>query len=240
VVTTADPSGRKLGVRFDNGDEQIFAWPNDALERVTFDPGADVHLLADDEVGVVSSMNDADGKIFYTVNLPGGRRKTVLEDGVRRALLTDPVELMRRGQLDSARSVNLRLAATRLLFAHQFDELSSLSNSRVEIKQHQVGVLHRVATSYPHRFLLADEVGLGKTIEAGLILKELKARGMARRTLVLAPSGIVSQWQFELKTKFNETFAQLDRRTIPGIETTHPGENVWTVHDNSLASTLTM
>ena len=123
------------------------------------------------------------------------------------------------------------------LFAHQFDELSSLSNSRVEIKQHQVGVLHRVATSYPHRFLLADEVGLGKTIEAGLILKELKARGMARRTLVLAPSGIVSQWQFELKTKFNETFAQLDKRTIPGLEATHPGENVWTVYDNVITST---
>src|SRR3954447_9604686 len=96
VVTASDASGRKLAVRFDNGDEQIFAWPNDALERVTFDPGADVHLLADDEVGVVSSLNDADGKLFYTVNLPGGRRKTVLEDGVRRALLTDPVELMRR------------------------------------------------------------------------------------------------------------------------------------------------
>ena len=237
VVTDSDPSGRKLYVRFDNGDDQMFAWPSDALERVTFDPGDDVHLVADDEVGVVSSLTEVDGKIFYVVNLPGGRRKTVLEDGVRRALLTDPIELMRRGRLDSARSVNLRLAATRLLFAHQFDELSSLSNSRVEIKHHQVGVLHRVATSYPHRFLLADEVGLGKTIEAGLILKELKARGMAGRTLVLAPSGIVSQWQFELKTKFNETFAQLDKRTIPGLEATHPGDNVWTLYDNVITST---
>ncbi len=237
VVTASNPSERKLHVRFDNGDAQTFAWPNDVLERVRFDAGDDVRLIADDEVGVVSSLNEVDGRIFYAVNLPGGTRKTVLEDGVRRAVLTGPVELMRRGQLDSARSVNLRLAATRLLFAHQFDELSSLSNSRVEIKHHQVGVLHRVATSYPHRFLLADEVGLGKTIEAGLILKELKARGMARRTLVLAPSGIVSQWQFELKTKFNETFAQLDKRTIPWLEATHPGENVWALYDNVIMST---
>ncbi len=237
VVTVSDPSGRKLHVRFDSGDEHMFAWPNDALERVRFEPGDDVHLVADNEVGVVSSLTEVEGRVFYAVNLPGGRKKTVLEDGVRRALLTDPIELMRRGELDSARSVNLRIAATRLLFAHQFDELSSLLNSRVEIKQHQVGVLHRVATSYPHRFLLADEVGLGKTIEAGLILKELKARGMARRTLVLAPSGIVSQWQFELKTKFNETFAQLDKRTVPGLEATHPGENVWTLYDNVITST---
>lgn len=237
VVTAVERSGKQLHVRFDNGDEQIFAWPNDALERVMFDPGDDVQLVTDEEVGVVSSLSEVDGTIFYGINLPGGTRKTVGEDRVRRAVLTDPVELMRRGQLDSARSVNLRLAATRLLFAHQFDELSSLSNSRVEIKQHQVGVLHRVATSYPHRFLLADEVGLGKTIEAGLILKELKARGMARRTLVLAPSGIVSQWQFELKTKFNETFAQLDKRTIPGLEATNPGENPWALYDNVITST---
>src|SRR4029079_5479018 len=126
---------------------------------------------------------------------------------------------------------------TRLLFAHQYDELSSLSNSRVEIKEHQVGVLHRVATSYPHRFLLADEVGLGKTIEAGLVIKELKARGMANRVLVLAPSGIVSQWQFELKTKFNEVFAHYNRSTVEYLKANHPGENVWTVNDNVIVST---
>jgi ATP-dependent helicase HepA len=236
VVVEAD-GGRRVRVRFDTGEENLFAWPNDVLERVVFEQGSQVHIVADDEVGVVSNVIDVDGKLFYAVRLPGGVQKTVLEDGVREAVITDPLQLMRAGTLDSARSVNLRIAATRLLFAHQFDELSSLSNSRVEIKHHQVGVLHRVATSYPHRFLLADEVGLGKTIEAGLIMKELKARGMARRTLVLAPSGIVSQWQFELKTKFNETFAQLDNRTIPGLEATHPGDNVWTLYDNVITST---
>jgi ATP-dependent helicase HepA len=236
-VVVAVDGGRRIQVRFDTGEENLFAWPNDVLERVVFTPGSQIHLLADNEVGVVSNVTEVDGKVFYAVQLPGGVQKTVLEDGVRVAVITDPLQLMRSGTLDSARSVNLRIAATRLLFAHQYDELSSLSNSRVEIKQHQVGVLHRVATSYPHRFLLADEVGLGKTIEAGLILKELKARGMARRTLVLAPSGIVSQWQFELKTKFNETFAQLDKRTIPGLEATHPGENVWALYDNVITST---
>ena len=133
------------------------------------------------------------------------------EDGVRIAVETDPLAQMRGGKLDSARSVNLRIAATRLLFAHQYDELSSLSNSRVEIKPHQVAVLHRVAATFPHRFILADEVGLGKTIEAGLIIKELKARGFADRVLILAPSGIVSQWQYELKTKFNMPFADYRR-----------------------------
>jgi hypothetical protein len=167
--------GRQVRVRFDSGEENLFAWPNEVLERVRFDPGSKVHLLADDEIGVVSDLTEIDDRIFYTVQLPGGVQKTVLEDGIRAAVITDPLELLRAGTLDSARSVNLRMSAMRLLFAHQFDQLSSLSNSRVEIKPHQVGVLHRVMTSYPHRFLLADEVGLGKTIEAGLVLKELKS-----------------------------------------------------------------
>ena len=236
VVTVTAPNGRKIHVHLDTGEDHIFAWPNDAIERVMFDAGDDVHLVADDEVGVVSAVSQLNGRSVYSVNLPGGLKKTVLEDGLRRAVLTDPLELMRRGQLHSARSVNLRLAATRLLFAHQYDELSSLSNSRVEIKAHQVGVLHRVATSYPHRFLLADEVGLGKTVEAGLILKELKARGMAKRVLVLAPSGIVGQWQFELKTKFNEIFAQLNAQSVAYLESNHPGENVWALNPNVIAS----
>lgn len=236
VVTATGANGHQVHVHLDSGEDQIFAWPNEALERMLFDAGDDVHLTADDEVGVVSSVSDLKGRAVYAVNLPGGLRKTVLEDGLRRAVLTDPLELMRRGQLHSARSVNLRLAATRLLFAHQYDELSSLSNSRVEIKPHQVGVLHRVATSYPHRFLLADEVGLGKTVEAGLILKELKARGTAQRVLVLAPSGIVGQWQFELKTKFNEIFAQLNAQSAAYLEANHPGENVWAIGSNVITS----
>jgi ATP-dependent helicase HepA len=236
VVVAVENGGKRLRVRFDNGDENLFALPTDVLERVLFTAGSQVHLAAEDEIGVVADVVNVDGKTFYAVQLPGGIQKTVLEDGVRIAVVTDPLQLIRAGSLDPARSVNLRIAASRLLFAHQFDELSSLSNSRVEIKEHQVGVLHRVATSYPHRFLLADEVGLGKTIEAGLILKELKARGMAKRVLVLAPSGIVSQWQFELKTKFNEVFAQLNGQSIAYLRDNHPGENVWALNDNVIAS----
>lgn len=160
-----------------------------------------------------------------------------MESGLRPALVTDPVELLRRGVVHDARSTNLRIVATRLQYAHRYDELSSLSNSRVEIKPHQVAVVHRVTTSFPHRFLLADEVGLGKTIEAALTIKELKARGVASRVLVLVPSNIVSQWQFELKTKFNLVFSHYTRATVDFLGASNPGENVWTLNDNVIAST---
>jgi ATP-dependent helicase HepA len=235
-ITEVMANGRQVRVRFDSGEEHTFVWPTDALTRMTFDRGDSVQTQPGGEVGVVTGLTESSGVIVYDVSLPTGSRK-ILEVGLRPAVITDPVELLRRGELDSARSTNLRLTATRLAFAHQFDELSSLSNSRVEIKPHQVAVVHRAATTYPHRFLLADEVGLGKTIEAGLIIKELKARGVANRVLILAPSGIVSQWQAEMRSKFNMIFSLYRRDSIAYLEANNPGENVWALNDNVLAST---
>jgi SNF2-related domain len=196
VGVIIDVGPRQVRVRFDTEEEHTFAWPFDALSRLIFARGDTVQTQPAGAVGVVTGFAENAGVMVYDVALPAGVVQ-VLEDGLRPAVITDPIELLRRGDLDDARSTNLRLTATRLAIAHQFDELSSLSNSRVEIKPHQVGVVHRATTTYPHRFLLADEVGLGKTIEAGLIIKELKARGVANRVLILAPSGIVPQWQAE-------------------------------------------
>jgi hypothetical protein len=126
VVAGLENSGRRVRVRFDNGDENLFAWPTDVLERIVFPTGSQVHIVADDEIGVVANVAHSSGRTFYVVQLPGGVQKTVHEEGVRVAIVTDPLQLLRSGALHTARSVNLRVAATRLLFAHQFDELSSL------------------------------------------------------------------------------------------------------------------
>ena len=101
---------------------------------------------------------------------------------------------------------------------HLHDELVSLGQVGVDIKPHQVAVVHKVISNYPHRFLLCDEVGLGKTIEAGMVLKELRARGGAQRVLAIVPPNIVRQWQFEMKTKFNETFSVLNTNTVRYLE----------------------
>jgi SNF2 family DNA or RNA helicase len=237
VVKSLSQDGRLVTVQFDSGEAHSFAADSDVLRRQTFEKGAYVQILARNVTGSVVDHLEQNGVRSYAVGLSDGSRPWVLENGLRPARIEDPIELLRAGQLDNTRSLNLRVAATRLAYAHQFDELSSLSNSRVEIKPHQVGVVHRVMTSYPHRFLLADEVGLGKTIEAGLIIKELKARGLAKRVLILAPSGIVRQWQFEMKSKFNETFAQYTREVLNYLRDKHRGENPWAQNDNVIVST---
>lgn len=122
----------------------------------------------------------------------------------------EPGALLAAGRLDVSTLYRLRLRAEFLRHAYRFDPLAGLSNARVEPKHHQVYVAHRVTRKPAPRMILADEVGLGKTIEAGLILKELRAREAAARTLVLVPANLATQWQQELRVKFNEEFTILD------------------------------
>jgi SNF2 family DNA or RNA helicase len=83
--------------------------------------------------------------------------------------------------------------------------LSKLSSGIIPLP-HQLHVLNRALSNNNVRYILADEVGLGKTIEAVLIIKELKARGLVRRILVVCPTGLVTQWSLEMQDKFNEKF----------------------------------
>lgn len=83
--------------------------------------------------------------------------------------------------------------------------VSSVSSEVIPLP-HQTYVLNRVMENQNIRYILADEVGLGKTIEAGLVIKELKARGLVKRVLVVCPTGLVTQWNSEMKEKFNENF----------------------------------
>jgi SNF2 family DNA or RNA helicase len=224
-----------IKVQFDFGENIPFAWPNDVLSRQVFKPGDKVQLRPKNEIGIVLGVIRTEPIAIYEIGTPNGNPK-VEESGLRPLVIKDPAQLLRQREIHEAKSTNLRIVARRLLFDYQFNDFSSLSNSRVEIKPHQVGVLHRVATSYPYRFLLADEVGLGKTIEAGMIIKELKARGLASRVLIVAPSGLVGQWQMEMRSKFGMVFSRFNRETVSYLEGKHLGENVWTLEDNIVTS----
>lgn len=83
--------------------------------------------------------------------------------------------------------------------------LSKLASGVIPLP-HQLHVLNRAVSDNNVRYILADEVGLGKTIEAGLIIEELKARGLIKRILVVCPTGLVTQWNIEMEEKFGEKF----------------------------------
>src|SRR6266508_2926672 len=101
----------------------------------------------------------------------------------------------------------LGVEAARLGLAYEYDPYFSLSISRVDPLPHQLEAVYDYFMRLPRiRFLLADDPGAGKTIMAGLLLKELKIRGLLKRTLIVTPANLSFQWQRELKDKFREQF----------------------------------
>jgi SNF2 family DNA or RNA helicase len=101
----------------------------------------------------------------------------------------------------------LGIEALRLALAFEYDPYFSLSIARVDPLPHQLEAVYEYFLKLPHiRFLLADDPGAGKTIMAGLLIKELKIRGLIKRTLIVTPANLCFQWQRELKDKFRENF----------------------------------
>ncbi|MDU0365107.1 helicase-related protein [Rhizobium sp. 25PS6] len=128
-------------------------------------------------------------------------------------------------------------AAAKLLDALEDNLLLAPIQSSVVPLPHQLYALNRVMSRDRIRYLLADEVGLGKTIEAGLILRELKLRGMAKRILVVAPKGLVRQWQAEMRLHFGETLQYIEPTELSAFrQWRNDEENLWRLHDQVICS----
>ena len=112
--------------------------------------------------------------------------------------------------------------------------LSSLA-SGVTPLPHQLHVLNRAMERNTIRYILADEVGLGKTIEAGMVIRELKARGLIRRILVVCPTGLVTQWASEMQEKFHEKFHVILPSDFDTIRRLTDNEDVYGQYDQVIS-----
>ncbi|MEG6296326.1 helicase-related protein [Enterobacter hormaechei] len=118
--------------------------------------------------------------------------------------------------------------AAKIANVQQEDTLLAPIESNVIPLPHQLKALTKAMSKKQVRYLFADEVGLGKTIEAGLVMRELKLRGLAKRILVCAPKGLVSQWVSEMQAHFNESFQLM----LPGEQKPqNEHDNVWSRYD---------
>lgn len=140
----------------------------------------------------------------------------------------DMLSLLKEGRVAEASAFLLRRKALRLDEERRNDALGALFASRVMVKPHQVGVVQRVLSSRRPRFVLADEVGLGKTIEAGMIFSALRLSGLANRVLIVAPSHLAVQWLVELFHKFNQLFTLMDTERFAQSLKEAPEVNPWT------------
>ncbi|NPV45157.1 MAG: DUF3883 domain-containing protein [Firmicutes bacterium] len=120
--------------------------------------------------------------------------------------------------------VFLSLEAMRYRLASLFDPLLAINSSKVDPLPHQIETVYGYVLKLPRiRFLIADDPGAGKTIMAGLIIKELKLRNVVRRILIVAPGHLKDQWRRELKERFNENFVPVDRNFMEAFY----AENIW-------------
>lgn len=127
------------------------------------------------------------------------------------SLVLDRTETMiRNARGDARRNKKAWLS----FLAHKLpllDSAASLTSAKIDLLPHQVVLVHRVAVAAPRRFLIADEVGLGKTIETALVLRELASRGEMVRALMVVPAGLVNNWHRELNEVFNLNFEVFGR-----------------------------
>jgi superfamily II DNA or RNA helicase len=175
---------------------------------------------------------DVWGEISYRVWLPA-------KDAVVRVRAADLAPLA--GIRTSLNQILHTAAAAKLLDALEDNLLLAPIQSSVVPLPHQLYALNRAMSRDRIRYLLADEVGLGKTIEAGLILRELKLRGMARRILVVAPKGLVRQWQAEMRLHFGEKFQFIEPAELAAfrqwrVNANDDEDNLWRVHDQVICS----
>ncbi|MDR1925790.1 MAG: DUF3883 domain-containing protein [Planctomycetaceae bacterium] len=143
-------------------------------------------------------------KVFGSGCSTGKAYKVILNKSQIDQLECSDVDRLYEGD---ARLFRLGIESRRLALAYEYDPYFALSIARVDPLPHQLEAVYDYFLRSPRiRFLLADDPGAGKTIMAGLLLKELKIRGLVKRTLIITPANLSFQWQRELKEKFREQF----------------------------------
>ncbi len=219
-------SGRHLWVEFpESGDVLSFAADSDALVALELAAGSRARIEATGEIVTVAATRGAGAEGL--VRVTDGRELPLAQlwplAGAR-----SPVELLARGEIGAWEDFLNRLDGLRLQRLRQADGLGSFLGGRIRLFPHQLYVAERACRRRdrseepsPVRWLLADEVGLGKTVEACLIMNRLIHTGRAERALVVAPDALTVQWLGELWRKHHQIFVLLDDRRLQDVEREH-------------------
>ncbi len=218
-------AGRRLRVEFpESGEVLSFAADSDALEPLELKAGSRARLESTGEVVTIEAPLE-DGLLRLT-----GGREVALGDLWPLPEKGSPIDLLARGEVGAWQDFANRLDGLRLARLRQADGLGSFLGGRIRLFPHQLYVAERAcrrseegspAGAPPVRWLLADEVGLGKTVEACLIMNRLIHTGRAERTLVVAPDTLTVQWLGELWRKHHQVFALLDEKRLRDVEREH-------------------
>jgi len=154
------------------------------------------------------------GKISYEVIYPNGKVIQINESDIIIKYEPSLKSLIFKQRIDPPENFLIKYWANLFYSYYTSYQIKCITNSRLSLMPHQINVAYRLSEEFFPRVILADEVGLGKTIEAGIFIKELMARNIAERILIIVPATLVKQWQFEMQNKFNVKFTLYDGKKI--------------------------
>lgn len=196
--------------------ERVYAKDNAPLSRVQFKKGDTIELI-DGSSYVVNAVDELKGLSFYRVCINEQTQEfTAIPETQLGAVLKlkQAEDRLSSRQIDSPRWFELRYSALAAQQKIQSRSVTGLTGARVDLIPHQLYIAHQVAQRYAPRVLLADEVGLGKTIEAGLIVHQQLITHRASRVLIVVPKSLTHQWFVEMYRRFNLHFSIFDQQRI--------------------------
>ena len=175
-----------------------------------FLPGDSIQST-DDDVLTISKVIEIDGLLTYITFDENKLERQIVETDLNHHIqFNKPQDRFFTGQIDSGSWFNLRYETWRNIQQLQQSTISGLFGGRTALIPHQLYIAHEAANRYILRIMLADEVGLGKTIEAGLILHHRLISGRTQRALILVPESLIHQWFVEMLRRFNLHFSIFD------------------------------
>jgi ATP-dependent helicase HepA len=202
------------------GETRIYAADQAPLKRVRFGVGDTVRTHTDQPL-IVKQVVEQHGLLIYV-----GEQQRLPEAQLSdRVSLQGPRERLRAGRFDTAANFDLRRRSLEWLHRSRKSPVRGFTGGRIDLIPHQLYIAQEVARRQAPRVMLSDEVGLGKTIEACLILHRLRLSGRANRILVLVPESLVHQWFVEMMRRFNLRLSIFDAERCAAIEAGDPGAN---------------
>ncbi|MHB1414421.1 MAG: DEAD/DEAH box helicase [Chloroflexota bacterium] len=218
---TADPDVSDLLAFFERHwasarpAEEVLAEEEEMQHLPAFAPPCRVRLVSDPRRRgyIVRAGRLRAGEYLYPVVFDEGGMSEYPEDALEAVSEDDALELLRRGQFSPVAAFRQHLTGIKLA-QPLVDNLYAMAASRTTFQVHQFKPVVKLLNNERRRLIVADEVGLGKTISAGLILAELASRESLARVLVLCPSSLKQKWQAEMASRFDEHFAFLDAGTV--------------------------
>ena len=209
MVMDAEPN-RVTVLFLATGDKRVYARDNAPLTRVRFSEG-DVVESADYTKITVQQVQEHGGLLTYIGFDEDGQLQQIDEMELNHHIqFNKPQDRLFTGQFDPTAWFLLRYETWRRQQQHQQAATKGLQGARAALIPHQLYIAHQAANRAQPRIMLADEVGLGKTIEAGLIIQHRLINGLSKRVLILVPESLMYQWLVEMLRRFNLRFSLFD------------------------------